>query len=98
MSQVVSANSLARGTVLFYRAGNGWVEDIAEATVYADKVSAEAGLADAKRDEDRAIVVDCFLVDQDEGDEGSAAMTLRNAIRAFGPTIDYLPAAPESDA
>jgi hypothetical protein len=98
MPQVISANTLARGLVVFYGAGGAWVEDIAQATVYHDKAAAEAGLAAAKLDEARARVVDAFLVDQKDDADGRAALTLRDAIRAYGPTIDYLPASPSNAA
>lgn len=98
MPQVISANTLARGLVVFYGAGGAWVDDIARAAVYHDKAAAEAGLAAAKLDEARARVIDVFLVDQKDGAEGRAALTLRNAIRAYGPTIDYLPASPTNAA
>jgi hypothetical protein len=98
MPQVISANTLARGRVVFYGAGGAWVENIAQAIVYRDKAAAEAGLAAAKLDEARARVVDVFLVDQKDDAEGRAALTLRDAIRAYGPTIDYLPASPSNAA
>jgi len=98
MPQVISANTLARGLVVFYGAGGAWVDNIALATVYHDDAGAAAGLLAAKLDEARARVVDVFLVDQKDGAEGRAALTLRNAIRAYGPTIDYLPASPTNAA
>jgi hypothetical protein len=98
MSQVISANTLASGLVVFYGAGGSWVEDIARANIYQDKAGAEAGLVAAKLDEAQARVVDVFLVDLKDGAEGRSALTLRDAIRAYGPTIDYLPASPPSAA
>lgn len=94
MSKVVTANELARGTVVFLGVNGKWVASIDEALVFADAASAEVGLASAKLDEKRAIIVDPFIVDRKDGVDGRAAMTTRDAIRAYGPTINYLPAAP----
>ena len=40
----------------------------------------------------RSGIVDPLVIERKDGVEGASAMTLRNAIRAFGPTIDYMPA------
>jgi hypothetical protein len=94
MSKVISANTLATGVVVFLGPNGVWVEQIAEAVPFADAAAAELGLVAAKMDEKRAIVVDAFIVDRKDDAEGPAAMSLRNAIRAYGPTIDYRPASP----
>ena len=91
MSKVVTANRLASGTVVFYGPGGLWVDDIEHAVVYADQPAAEAGLFDAKRDEAAAIVVDPFIVDQSQAADGRTTMSLRDTIRAYGPTIAFGP-------
>lgn len=98
MSKVISANMLARGNVVFLGVNGAWVESIANAIVFSDAQAAEIGLLAAKMDEKRAVIVDPFIVDRKDEIEGKASMTLRNAIRAFGPTIDYLPASSSSAA
>ena len=92
MSKVISANEIVTGLVVFLSADGRWVDTIDAAAVYADAAAADVGMAHAKRDEKRAIVIDPFVVDRKDGVEGRQAMTLRNAIRAYGPTIDYRPA------
>ena len=91
MSKVITANTLATGTVVFYGAAGVWVGAIAEAAVFDDDASAEAALFEAKEDEAKAIVVDAFVVDQSPDGEGKTKMTLRDTIRAYGPTIKFLP-------
>jgi hypothetical protein len=91
MSKVVSANKLASGTVVFL-GSDGWVDAIGEAMVFADEAAAELGLASARLDERRAVIVDPFIVERYDQAVGRASLTLRDAIRAFGPTIDYRPA------
>ena len=54
--------------------------------------AAEAGLVEAKRDEECARIVDAFVTNKGPETDGRPAMTLRDTIRAFGPTIKYMPA------
>ena len=96
MSKVISANTLAKGNVVFLGVNGAWVDSIADAIPFTDAAAAEIGLVAAKLDEKRAVVVEPFIVDRKDDVEGQASMTLRNAIRAFGPTIDYLPASPSA--
>ncbi len=92
MANVVTANRLATGTVVFL-GGGGWVDAIADATIFADAAAAGVALASAKLDERRAVIVDPFIVEHYDQTVGRASLTLRDAIRAFGPTIDYRPSA-----
>ena len=89
MPKVVSANNLVTGAVVFLAADGTWVAALDEAAPFADVATAEAALARTDQTRD---VVDPFVVDRKDGIDGPASMSLRNAIRAFGPTIDYLPA------
>ena len=86
MPKMISANDLATGAVLYLGAGGAWVSNVDEAVAYADDAEAEDGLATGRRDVARNIVVDPFVTEK--GGEGGK-MTLRDAIRAGGPTIDY---------
>ncbi len=89
MPQIVSANDLATGAVVFLDAQGRWANTIEAAAAFADRDAAEVALLAAPQ----AVVVDPFVVDRKAGKDGAAAMTLRNAIRAYGPTIDYKPSA-----
>ncbi len=89
MPKVVTANLLTTGAVVFLGEDETWVDRIDAAKRFADTASAESGLATGLRDVGHAIVVDPFLAETGPGGSG---MTLRDSIRAFGPTIDYLPA------
>ena len=91
MSKIITANTLATGTVVFYGTGGAWVDAIADAVIFDDLPAAEVGLFEAKQDEAKAVVVDAFIVDRSPDGWGETKMTLRDTIRAFGPTIKYLP-------
>ena len=90
MPRVVTANDLATGAVLFLSADGGWVTRFDQAVEYADANAAETGLALAREDVRRNRIVDPFVTEK--GLDGAGAprmMTLRDRIRADGPTIDY---------
>ena len=91
MAKIVTANTLAVGHVVFLAADGRWVETIAEAVTYDDAASAEDGLALARRDQEQGLIVDPFVTEKGPDKDGRPAMTLRDTIRAFGPTIRYLP-------
>lgn len=96
MSKIVTANILATGAVVFFGANGAWVASIDQASVFADADAAEVGLALAKLDADKAIIVDPFVTDAGpEKKDGRPAMTLRDTIRAYGPTIKFLPTDPK---
>lgn len=92
MSKVVTANELATGLVVFLSTDGGWTHDLSHAREFADDAAAQDGLAGAKADEAKAIIVDPFVTDKEERTGERPKMTLRDTIRAFGPTIKFLPA------
>lgn len=101
MAKIVTANMLATGTVVFLGKADDWVHAIDDARTFVDAAAAEDGLARAERDAQAAIVVDPFVTDKIPGADGkpgitASGMTLRDTIRAFGPTVRFLPA--ETDA
>ena len=85
--QIVTANRLADGIVVFFDASRHWVEQLAAAQILADKHATDAALAAAKQDEDRDIVVEPYLIDVVDRNGAPAAKHLREIIRAAGPTI-----------
>lgn len=91
MSKVVTANQLTTGIVVFLGKNGSWTHDVAAAKIYATAEEAETGLLEAKDDEARALIVEPFVTDVGAEVEGRPKMTLRDTIRAFGPTISYLP-------
>ena len=89
MSKVVTANTLATGKVVFLGA-DGWVETMDEAHLYDDDDAAEVGLERAVADAEKALIVEPFIADSGPAKDGRPKMTLRDTIRAYGPTIDFL--------
>ncbi|MGH6847016.1 MAG: DUF2849 domain-containing protein [Methylocella sp.] len=91
MAKVICANRLADGIVVYAGRDGAWAERLSQSKIFADKAEAEAGLLAAQNDAKRNLVVEPILVDVTEDVSGLRAVTLREAIRALGPTIDVLP-------
>jgi Protein of unknown function (DUF2849) len=91
MPKVISANRLADGIVVYAGRDGSWSEQLSKAKVFANKAEAEAGLLIAQNDAKRNLVVEPVVVEVTEEAGGLRAVTLREIIRARGPTIDFLP-------
>jgi Protein of unknown function (DUF2849) len=87
MPQVLSANRLADGIVVFLDAAGQWVESIAGAEVFADKAALEAGVARATRSAAANLVVEVAPVDVALTPRGPQPTHIRDRIRAAGPTV-----------
>jgi len=87
MPDVITANRLTDGVVVFQAADAGWSEDFNRAAVLPDPQATASALARAKQDETNNIVVDPYAVAVEERNGHMAPKALREAIRAAGPTI-----------
>jgi Protein of unknown function (DUF2849) len=87
MADVITANRLADGVVVFQTEDAGWSEDFNRAAVRPDEAATAAALARAKEDEAENLVVEPYAVPVDQRNGHVAPKALREAIRAAGPTI-----------
>jgi hypothetical protein len=87
MPQVVSANRLTDGTVVFLGPQDRWVELLSEAEIFDGEAAISAALARAKAAEARNLVLDCAAFEVTGSGPTIAAVHLRDAIRAAGPTV-----------
>ncbi len=87
MSEIVTANRLADGVVVFQDARGGWVEDFAGAAVHADAAALKAALALAGEAVAQSRIVDPYAVEVEWRNGHYAPKALREAIRASGPTV-----------
>lgn len=85
--RMIIANRLHDGLVVFLTADGGWSVSIADGTVITDSAEEERLLAEAKRDEDRCKIIDPNLIDVTVDGEAPRPVAIREAIRAFGPTV-----------
>lgn len=87
MPQIVTANRLIDGDVVFRAADGRWVRDIDAAGLLADKAEAERANTAALADVDAALVIDVAVIDVTVTDGRVVPVRLRERIRAFGPTV-----------
>lgn len=84
--KVITASRLSDGRVVYLRAPAAWVDSIADATSF-DDAEAEARLtAIAKEAEARCVVINPYAIELAD-DGGVRAASLRERIRALGPTV-----------
>lgn len=93
MLKIISANALTDGLVVYFVTAGCWTHEIAQARTFASDAELEAGMGLAKADEKRNLIVDSTAVEVTPAAGGKSleAVSLRNAIRAKGPTVDFMP-------
>ena len=84
--QVVTANRLNDGAVIYLVDGGRWSTRLEEARILVDAAQADAMLDEAGRDA-ATRVVGPYLIDIETGEAGPRVASLRERIRATGPTI-----------
>jgi hypothetical protein len=87
MPEVITANRLTDGVVVFQTIDAGWTEDFNRAAVLPDPKATATALTRAKQDETNNIVVEPYAIVVEERNGHLAPKALREAIRATGPTI-----------
>jgi hypothetical protein len=87
MPDIITANRLTDGVVVFQTIDDSWSEDFNRAAVLPDPQATASALARAKQDEANNIVVEPYAVVVEERNGHFAPKALREAIRAAGPTI-----------
>jgi len=88
MPQIVIANSLADGFVVFLTDRNDWSGNVADAAVADDEATAAKLLATATEAEQANRVVDPYLIDVELDGTTPRPLEYREYIRANGPTVD----------
>src|SRR6202046_3517585 len=87
MPDVITANRLTDGVVVFQTIDECWTEDFNRAAVLLDPQATASALARAKQDEASNIVVDPYAIVVEERNGHLTPKALCEAIRATGPTI-----------
>jgi hypothetical protein len=81
--KALTANRLIDGEVVFWSHGR-WVERFGEAELFAD--DALAGDAEARGKSQPTVVVEPYLIEVAEAEDGVAPVAYRERLRALGPT------------
>jgi hypothetical protein len=87
MLQMIIANRLRDGAVVFLAPGESWELAIAAGAVIENPEEAARLLAVAKRHETECRVIDPTLIDVEIKDGTPRPTAMREAVRAFGPTV-----------
>jgi hypothetical protein len=87
MPQMIIANRLRDGAVVFLAPGEDWEPAIAAGTVIDDAAEADRLLGVAKRHESECRVIDPTLIEVEVKDGRPHPVAMREAIRAFGPSV-----------
>jgi hypothetical protein len=85
--QVVTANRLDDGVVVYLDPAGGWTERIDDAQVVEGDAALAAAVAEAKRAEARRVVLESYPIDVAREDDFVLPLRLREKIRAAGPTV-----------
>ena len=84
--QILTANRLRTGDVLYWRAG-GWVERLAGAELFADSATADAALTAAQGFVTLNHVVSPYLFEVRRDKDGLRPVKEREIIRSLGPSV-----------
>jgi Protein of unknown function (DUF2849) len=87
MQQMIIANRLSDGAVVFLAPEDEWATSIDAGVVIDESVEAERLLEVAKAHEHRCIVIDPNLIEVVVEQGRPRPLAIREAIRAFGPTV-----------
>lgn len=85
--QVITANDLKTGVVVYLTAAGDWTPAIEEARTVADEAEGQARLARAQRAATAKRVVEPYLIDVIREGGVLRPLRLREHIRARGPTV-----------
>jgi len=86
MPQILTANVLRAGEVVYWHGGKGWVRSLDEAEILPDAQAAQA-LRDAAAFVDKREVVSPYLFEVRLEDGIAVPIKKREAIRAAGPSV-----------
>jgi hypothetical protein len=87
MPQMIIANRLRDGVVVFLAPNEGWQPAIAAGTLIDNEADAAKLMAVATRHVDECKVIDPQLIDVEVEGGQPRPTAIREAIRAFGPTV-----------
>jgi len=87
MPQMIIANRLVDGVVVFLAPGAGWTPAIASGVVIDDEAEAQRLLGAVKELEARSPVIDPQVIEVKVEGAAVRPTEIREVIRAFGPTV-----------
>ena len=89
--QMIIANRLLDGRVVFMDDTGGWVNEIADGSLIVSQQRAAEQLNAAQRAVEENEVVDPYLIDVSADGGRPRPIQVRERIRAFGPSVGLVP-------
>src|SRR5262245_10053097 len=87
--QMITANRLSDGAVVYFTVGRGWSVSFADGAVWSDQEGADAALIESKESVKARIVVEPYLFDIAVTEAGPKPTSARERIRAdHQPTFE----------
>ena len=86
--QMIIANRLTDGRVVFMNERDGWVNEIANGELLHGQQDAAQRLLEAQRAVEENRVVDPYIIDVQTANGRPRPVLVRERIRAFGPSVD----------
>jgi hypothetical protein len=87
MLQVLTANRLSDGEVVYLGAAGGWVEGLDGALLLGSPAESDAALAKGATAEAEQKIVNAYLFDVTDTGASRKPVKMREIIRATGPTV-----------
>ena len=85
--QIVTANLLRNGLVVFLAENDRWTSDIGQASIADSEDAARALLGRAGAGEEGNLVVAHYLIEVAQGETGLRAVKNREYVRTRGPSV-----------
>ena len=85
--QVVTANRLDDGLVVFLTADGGWSENIDQSRIADGKEAGDALLVEASVPELDTVIVGPYLIEVEQQDGGLVPTKYREVLRTKGPSV-----------
>ena len=86
-AQIVTANRLLDGEVVYMTSSGDWSEDLTDSVVAQDTEDADDLLSKATTASQELVIVGPYLADVDMSEGKVVALSQREIIRATGPTV-----------
>ena len=90
-SEIVTANRLIDGTVVYLTENNSWSEMIADACLATSETKKAALLETAAQDLKNRKIVGAYAMAAEDSPLGPVPQSQRERVRAAGPTIRFSP-------
>ena len=87
MIQIISANRLTDGRIVYRDAGGVWRTEIAAAARLTDKAALDSAMDGARTDMAANLVIEVEAIELSKDGAHPVAATMRNRIRMSGPSI-----------